>query len=60
MSGSLAPQPHPASAKPTPPAGKSIPPGHVAVLCPAGFNATSVKTVDPKKAVYARVTYRPH
>jgi len=39
---------------------RAPPPGHVVVVCPAGFNATSTKNVDPKKAVYARVTYRPH
>lgn len=37
----------------------SAPPGRVEVICPAGFNATSMKGVDPKKALYARVTYQP-
>lgn len=60
MSGSTAPQAHPGPAIPPIAPGKPIPPGHVVVLCPAGFNATSTKNVDPRKAVYARVTYRPH
>lgn len=60
MSLSHAYHAHAAHAKPASPAGKPIPAGHVAVVCPAGFNATSTKSVDPKKAVYARVIYRPH
>jgi hypothetical protein len=62
MSGSPATNPVSPSASTaaaSPPAA-TVPPGHVSVMCPAGFNATSMKGVDPKKALYARVTYRPH
>jgi len=34
-------------------------PGTITVTCPSGFTKSSLAGLDPKKPLYARVTYRP-
>lgn len=47
------------------PAGSACPPidgkkPKVTVVCPSGFTKSSLQGLDPKKPLYARVTYQPH